>query len=379
MAGRHAEVGIVGAGPAGARLAELLGGRRVDVLMWDPRAPWEKPCGGGLTAALLKERPEFAPVVPRAQPVTRIGMRTDGGAGVEVELTTPIHMIARAELASCQLALAEAAGAVLEHRAVRGLARTHGGWTVRLDDGSERRVRCLVGADGAASLVRTVVRPDLRPELAPTRVAFVPGRNASPDVAMTRVRRGTGGYSWDFQRLDHRSVGAMGFPGQTTRAGLEAEARQWLETGTRDLVWTGAVIATARHGLAPGYPEIGGPDFVLLGDAAGLADPATGEGIANALRSAEAAAEAFERDHDFRGYPALAERRLEPGFRLARRLRALLYDQGLGTRVVEAAARHRPIRALLQRLLNAVNEHRAASLAGWIQVLRATPLPRTLA
>ena len=54
----QAEVGIVGAGPAGARAAELLAGFGVDVVLFDPRAPWEKPCGGGLTASAFDAVPE---------------------------------------------------------------------------------------------------------------------------------------------------------------------------------------------------------------------------------------------------------------------------------------------------------------------------------
>ena len=49
--GAACDVLIAGAGPAGSRAAELLARRGATVVLLDPRAPWEKPCGGGLTAA----------------------------------------------------------------------------------------------------------------------------------------------------------------------------------------------------------------------------------------------------------------------------------------------------------------------------------------
>ncbi|MCR4341777.1 MAG: FAD-dependent monooxygenase, partial [Gemmatimonadaceae bacterium] len=54
-----AEIAVVGAGPAGARAAELLAREGADVLLLDPRAPWEKPCGGGLTASAFHDFPQL--------------------------------------------------------------------------------------------------------------------------------------------------------------------------------------------------------------------------------------------------------------------------------------------------------------------------------
>ena len=52
-------IAIIGAGPAGSMLAYKLAssGRRVH--LFDHRAPWEKPCGGMLSAATIDENPEL--------------------------------------------------------------------------------------------------------------------------------------------------------------------------------------------------------------------------------------------------------------------------------------------------------------------------------
>ena len=48
-------IAIVGAGPAGARLARRLSENGIEVLLFDAREAWEKPCGGGVTSKALRE------------------------------------------------------------------------------------------------------------------------------------------------------------------------------------------------------------------------------------------------------------------------------------------------------------------------------------
>src|SRR5512134_1722280 len=96
---RHsAEIGIIGAGPAGARAAELLAAQGADVLMLDPKAPWEKPCGGGLTPTLFDEMPELAEVRSLARPVAVVRVELGGEIGFEVEIERPICIVSREAL-----------------------------------------------------------------------------------------------------------------------------------------------------------------------------------------------------------------------------------------------------------------------------------------
>lgn len=43
------DLAIVGGGPAGAHLAARLAQAGFKVVLFDPKVPWEKPCGGGIT------------------------------------------------------------------------------------------------------------------------------------------------------------------------------------------------------------------------------------------------------------------------------------------------------------------------------------------
>jgi flavin-dependent dehydrogenase len=357
-----AEVGIVGAGPAGARAAERLAAGGVDVLVWDPKAPWEKPCGGGLTAALTDAVPEIAEVLPRAHPVDRVRIKTDQDAlPVVLALRRPIHVIARRTLGAWQLDRARAAGARITSAAIGAVVRdTSSGWSLVSRDSGARasRVRFLIGADGAASTVRAAAAPGLKVALEPTRLAYVESAGAQHEMVL-RFEQGIDGYAWDFPRPGHRSIGAVAAPGTTggTRARLDSAVKALAAPHESIAVRHGAVVGSALYPMRRGYPEIGGADFALLGDAAGLADPATGEGIANAMRSADLAAETFLHERSFRKYGALVAARLGAELREARWLRHLLYQRGYAVRLV-AGARGRPsFLRISEVLINGANEH----------------------
>lgn len=375
MSGCSVEVGIVGAGPAGARAAELLAGLGADVVLWDPRAPWEKPCGGGLTASVFRRVPELAEVKPLARRIDQVRLETSSGGLVCVPLEEPLYVVPRIELARWQLARAGAAGAELVRDAVRRLRREASGWRVTTAGGEEWRVRRLVGADGAASFVRRIASPTLEMELAPTRVALVPGAGPTPDAVVLRFFPGVAGYLWDFPRPDHRSIGVGVGRGIWTRPRFDEEVnRYWGGVGRCRCVSApraGAVIGMAWPGHSRDYGEVGGEDFALLGDAAGFADPATGEGIQNALRSAGFLAEAYAQGHTFRLYPVIARARLEREFRVTRAARRVLYWRDLAVRLVNASAGRDAVFGLVSAIVNAGNEHDPYTLARrWLRGVR---------
>lgn len=333
---------MVGAGPAGSRAAELLAEQGLDVVLFDPKAPWEKPCGGGLTPRLFEEIPGLSEVRPQARPVERAWIESGRDVGFAVRLPEPIWMISRKSLGNWQLQRALTAGATHEPVKVEAVARVGGGWEVGTDDGAWR-VGFLVGADGAASRVRSLVAPAFRPELVPARVTYPPHHDRDADTLTLRFYRGVTGYLWDFPRLDHRSVGIEVADGGWPRDALDRKIDEFRELVERDAPVpsprAGAVIGTARLGHGD-FSAIAGPGFALLGDAAGLADPMTGEGIRNALRSASllSRARSMKPGAWSRTYAALARRTFGSELRAARLLRRALSESGLGVRLVERAA-----------------------------------------
>lgn len=373
MIGR-VEIGIVGAGPAGARAAELLAAAGGDVVLWDPRAPWEKPCGGGLTAGTFRDIPELGEIRAHSRPIRLARIEAPGGAALEVPLHEPLYVVSRRRLSLWQLDRARRSGASLVSEPVRSVQPTRRGWLVTTADGQGTLVRLLVGADGAASRVRRATSPGLRPLLAPTRVAYHAHGDLARDAIVIRFAPGLDGYLWDFPRQDHRSVGIGVRRASTDRIHMDAGVDAfWREHGgdpgdpTGTSARAGAVIGTAAVPHARGYREIGGANWALLGDAAGFADPVTGEGIRNALRSAGLLAEAYRGTRSFASYPGRAEAAFERGFRLSRLVYRLVRDGALPSRLVRAGRDHPLLAAVLCLVVNASNDHRLR-MSAWPHV-----------
>jgi geranylgeranyl reductase len=355
------EIAVVGGGPAGARAAELLADAGAEVVLLDPKAPWEKPCGGGLTESVFQDTPELRELRPSMQETRTVRIETDPSSGFTVPLATPIRIISRRELARWQLERARRAGASRVAARVRSLRRGGDGWTLETDQGTLRAHR-LVGADGAASLVRRTVAPRFHVELAPTRVAYVPGAGPTPERMILQIFPLVAGYVWDFPRPDHRSVG-IGISAGTWRRPRMDEAVEALRHSTEarpcdpvDVERRGAVIGTAQLGHGD-WSVLGDDDVALLGDAAGLADPATGEGIRNALRSAQILAAAWADDGSFRSFPRRAREAFGREFDVSRVMRRILFESDTGARILEGAQRSAGAYALVATIADAVNEH----------------------
>jgi len=378
----RAQVGIVGAGPAGARAGELLAGMGADVVMFDARAPWEKPCGGGLTASAFDNIPDLAGVLTRAQRIDTVRLETQSTT-LFVPLDRPLYILSRTELAKWQLDRAIAAGAALERRNVRAIRKSENGWKLDLDNGESFAVSLLVGADGAASRVRAAVAPRLDVELEPTRVIFAPGPGETPEQMGLRFYPRVQGYAWDFPRPDHRSIGIGIAAGTWSKPHMDAEVSRYCEdvgaNGHENFDRAGAVIGTAERPHGRNYALVGNDVYALLGDAAGFADPATGEGIQNAIRSADFLAEAFQRSRRFTKYPTIARKRLEPEFVIARFVRRVLYSRNIANGLVDLAPRSPAAYALVHAIVNGGNEHDPMRLArvpaAWHRLRRDGVLP----
>jgi flavin-dependent dehydrogenase len=374
------EIAIVGAGPAGARAAELLAGQGADVLLLDAKAPWEKPCGGGLTPPLFDEFAELAEVRAFARPVAAAAVAVGDSPPIDFTLDGDIWMVSREKLGHWQLDRALRAGARHRPVKVKRITRNGAGWLLETGDQTVRAAT-LVGADGAASGVRSVAAPGFTVELVPTRVAYPSGSGPTPDVLLLRFYRDLVGYLWDFPRPDHRSVGIEASKGAWSRRELDGRIDDCRAATSSSPPRAGAVIGTAHLGHGD-FSAIAGEGFALLGDAAGFADPFTGEGIRNAIRSADLFARAWRMGHDWRNtYPRLARRAFAVEFAVSRVLRKSLSESRLGVRLLHRAGSSRIAYALVATMLNTLNVHDfgpGSLLAHWRRGLRDARPARSL-
>src|SRR5215216_6451125 len=149
------EIAIIGAGPSGAHLASRLADAGRDVIMFDPRGAWEKPCGGGVPTRAIKE---FSFLLEESnypkKIVSRITMISPIGRRVTLKVAEPFAIYSRKVLNGIVLDRATVAGARFVRAGVLDFCRTHDGWTISTDDGRVWSASFLVGADGAASFTR---------------------------------------------------------------------------------------------------------------------------------------------------------------------------------------------------------------------------------
>jgi flavin-dependent dehydrogenase len=142
----------------------------------------------------------------------------------------------------------------------------------------------------------------------------------------------------------------------------------------------GAVIATTNW-ISGRYEDIGGSDYALLGDAAGLADSATGEGIDYAFRSAKLAVDSFDEALGFAAYPAEVRMAFDAEVRRARLLRRLLYLPGVIEGWVRWARSSARGTQILTALADAINEHgsvKRALLGAIVSRPTVATLPRAV-
>jgi geranylgeranyl reductase family protein len=295
------DVAIVGAGPSGSWTATLLARSGANVLLLDPSHPREKPCGGGITGRALALVGDAIPADRlRAVRIQSARFR-DSRCGHEADVPLPAHPAAllvssRTEFDSALLSAARRAGAQFMERRVGDVRRDGSAFELTLAGGERVKTALLVGADGANSLVRRKMqRPFRRSQLSIATGYFAHG--VTSDRIEIEMLADPPGYIWSFPRPDHLAIGVCA----QADAGVGVEAlreitRRWIETthiadGARLEPYAWPIPSLSSHDFLS--HDLAGPGWLTVGDAAGLVDPITREGIFFALQSAAAAATAI--------------------------------------------------------------------------------------
>jgi geranylgeranyl reductase family protein len=277
---------VVGAGPAGSVTAYRLARAGAKVLLVDrARFPRDKPCGGGLTIRAVRELPvDPAPVVEASVDTFQLGL--DYRRGIERRSSEPLVLMTQRRRLDALLA-ERAAEAGADFRDVQKVSK------VTLDDEGVRvdraRASFLVGADGANGVTAKALGLGA---LRGHGVALEGNAEADFDRTKAAVQLGSvpGGYAWIFPKEEHVNVGVGGWEHQGPRL-REHLARLCGEYGI-DATRLTDVRGHRLPMRAPGSKLVRGR-ALLVGDAAGLIDPLSGDGMYEAFVSARLAAEAI--------------------------------------------------------------------------------------
>ena len=303
------QVAILGGGPAGAMAAERLARSGVRAVLLDEKLAWEKPCGGGITYKAYQQYPFLRDNDTPKKVVSDTFLDAPPAGSVKMRLAEPLLVYSRYDLNRMLLERADRAGAQIEKTRVLDLERRDCGWRLRTRHGTIDADFCVV-ATGARNPLRAVGTEWTASDTMYALGYYVPNEQNHIDI---QFPPGLEGYIWVFPRNGHLSVGicGKGEPASALRARLE---RYMEERGLsrKDAKFYGHVLPSLEN---PAWRRnrVSGEGWIAAGDAAGLVDPITGEGLYYAIRSGDLAGEAILSEHSSlvekaRAYRAMIER-----------------------------------------------------------------------
>ena len=281
------KVAVLGGGPAGAFAAERLAKAGLETIVFDEKLAWEKPCGGGLTYKAYHEYPFLIENDTPKKIIKDTYLSAPKAGAAKLGLTQPLVIYSRVDLNRMLLERAERSGAQLEQCRVLEVQRKSQGWSIRTRSGSVEADFCVV-ATGARNSLRNVGTEYRASDTMYALGYYVPSEQDHIDIQFLPNLEG---YIWVFPRCGHLSVGicGKGESAQSLRGRLE---RYMDEKGFsyKDSKFYGHMLPSLERS-AWRNNRVAGDGWLAVGDAAGLVDPITGEGIYYAVRSGDLASQ----------------------------------------------------------------------------------------
>jgi len=301
----HADVAIIGGGPAGTMAAMALAENCIDTLLLDKSGfPRDKPCGGGISRRLFTRFPTVSDYIKESVPahdIQRVVLESPDGTQVISSSQGPLFtMVRRYEFDHALLRLAiEKGAAVHENSPVRDISRTASGFKIHAGGGKIYQCKILIGADGVNSIVarRTGIRKRWKDDQAAI--------NTMEETPVQKIKvsdpssmyvfygyEGVHGYAYIFPKLLHTDLGT-GFLLSHYKKHFKEKlypfhSRFVKKMTERGLISGASDRASFQTHLIPLCGPVG-PNFgdrvLLCGDAGGFVHGFTAEGIYYAMVS----------------------------------------------------------------------------------------------
>ena len=321
------DVIVVGAGPAGATLAYELAKRGVGVLILEKeKFPRYKCCAGGVTSKAAKLL-DFDISCVVEDVISEVSFTFNLDNPYVGQHSQPlIYTVMRDVFDHSLVTQAQQLGAVfMDGQEVKRIEISTDWLEVSTADDIFRS-RLVVGADGAYSVVARELGMD-------TEMEYIAGIESEIVVSEEELAKWKsrvqidlgcipGGYAWVFPKRNLLSIGAGCLASRAKH--LDRYQQKFISSlsiGSYTIDRSSShLIPTCTKGILVWQDKA-----LLLGDAAGLTDPLTGEGIYNAIRSAQLAAPVIEKcltrgKAGLQDYQQIVEKKIVSELRTARKL-----------------------------------------------------------
>lgn len=305
------DVVVVGGGPAGATAGKVLAERGASVLIVDKqRFPRDKPCGGGIPVRALKHFPYLVDVIDSYSFGLSVFSSSLAHQAVIQHREPVIAMVRRSVFDADLVRLAVERGARFKEGVAVERVRADGPMAeVVLTDGAVLRSSAVVVADGNGSRLARCLgyRYDMD-HIGVNVVEEHPVDRKTMDEVFGEGRRvqifmnplGCAGYGWVFPKAECVNIGIGEFyhaiPQKGARRNLNELYAGFLRVlKERRLIPAGIHAVHPKGGVFPTktLSRLSVGCAAVCGDAAGLTNPLTGEGIFSAMVSGELAAKAI--------------------------------------------------------------------------------------
>lgn len=412
----HKEIIIVGAGPAGSTAALHFGKAGQEVLLLDQAVfPRDKVCGDALTAKVVAALKDIDGNILEdlhqsgfAQASMGLSFVSPSGETLNIPFRKntrfhgqiPGYTAPRYEFDHLLLkkALEYPSVHFIGGTRISHIARQEEFWELSDKSGSNRfRAHMLLLANGSQSaLPRQVlpIRRQLKDYASGIRAYFkkVKGRPEQNFVELHFLKGLLPGYLWIFpmsQGLVNAGIVLRSHHIRQKRVNLRTLFRQLIRErpGIRERFQSAEAISPLRGfglPLATRKWPVSGDRFVLMGDSAALTDPFSGEGIGNAMISAQLAAEfsLLAKNHQYaarelKKYDHALYERLGTEFRVSRWVYRFFQYPGLVNRLVKQAKGNQSLRDLLSCMLDDMDVRKKLTQAHfYTQLLKPTRLEK---